>query len=391
MQRIRIRTAALFLVAVLLAIGSHCAAAAVVIIANRTPSPIRFTSQPHAPKADQSPETKGAAENPREAAQKHERHIVHPGECVAVTLESSQRLSVQGADFGAYELQPYHVYYFGSTRAKKIELREIGLQTAPERQNAQRPALIGAESDLHSNQSADDEAQRNRRRTIRVAIFTDDEERAVDQLWKSRFQDRIAAASKVFERSCGMRLAVQSFGRWESDDGVNEFDRSLREFERNVKKPGDAHVAIGFTSQYTITRGRTHLGGTHGPMHSHILLREWSKHVSEPERLELLVHELGHFLGAVHSPESNSVMRSILGDRQARARAFRIAFDPVNALAMSIVGEEVRDRGVSSFAQLSEPSRARLEGIYTTLAQALPDDPAASSYLRYVRRQFRVE
>jgi hypothetical protein len=298
---------------------------------------------------------------------------------------------IRGAEFGGYELQPYHVYYFGSTRAKKIELHEIGLHSAQERRNAQRPLPIGAAGDLEARQSDDDEARHKHRRTISVAVFADDEERAVDQLWKKRFEDRVAAASKIFERSCGMQLAVQSFGRWESDDRVNDFDLSLREFERNVKKPGDAHVAIGFTSQYTITRGRTHLGGTHGPLNSHILLREWSQHVSEPERLELLVHELGHFLGSVHSPESNSVMRSVLGDRQARARAFRIAFDPVNALAMSIVGEEIRDRGISSFAQLSEPARARLEGIYTTLAQALPDDPAAASYLLYVRRQFRVE
>jgi hypothetical protein len=84
-------------------------------------------------------------------------------------------------------------------------------------------------------------------------------------------------------------------------------------------------------------------------------------------------------------------MRSVLGDRQARARAFRTALDPVNALAMSIVGEEIRDRGISTFAQLSEPSRARLEGIYATLAQAMPDDPAARSYLHYVRRRFRID
>lgn len=389
MHQRQCRNIALLLVAVLLAGWSNSAVAAVVIIANRTASPIRFTSQPHT-----APDRKSAKQSPSldpaDSAQKHERYTVHPGDCVAVALESWQLLSIRGVDFGGYDLRPYGAYYFGSTRTKKIELREIGLQTAPVRQQAHTPPLIGAGGDLQSTRSDEGEVDRNRRRTIRVALFADDEEPAVDQLWKRRLQDRIGAASKILERSCGMKLAVQSFGRWDSDDDVNEFDLSLREFERHVR-PGDADVAIGFTSQYTITRGRTHLGGTRGPMHSHILLREWSRHVTEPERLELLIHELGHFLGAVHSPESNSVMRPILGDRQSRARAFRIAFDPVNALAMSIVGEEITDRGVSSFAQLSEPSRARLEGIYATLSQALPDDPAAASYLNYVRRQFRVE
>jgi hypothetical protein len=182
-----------------------------------------------------------------------------------------------------------------------------------------------------------------------------------------------------------MRLAVKSFGTWETNDTVHDFGLTLREFERQVR-PKDVHLAIGFTNQYRITRGRTHLGGTHGPLHTHILLREWSQHVSEPERLELLVHELSHFFGAAHSPEGNSVMRPVLGDRQARARAFRIAIDPVNALAMSVVGEEIRNRGIRSFAQLSEPARKRLESVYTTLAQALPDDPAPMAYLRYLRQ-----
>jgi hypothetical protein len=83
-------------------------------------------------------------------------------------------------------------------------------------------------------------------------------------------------------------------------------------------------------------------------------------------------------------------MRPVLGDRQARARAFRIAIDPVNALAMSVVGEEIRDRGIRTFAQLSPPSRARLEAVYATLGQALPEDPAPRAYLHYLQLQPRV-
>ena len=40
-------------------------------------------------------------------------------------------------------------------------------------------------------------------------------------------------------------------------------------------------------------------------------------------------HELGHFLGSVHSPEADSVMRPVLGDRQSRSVKFRVGFDPV--------------------------------------------------------------
>ncbi|MEX2140489.1 MAG: M12 family metallo-peptidase [Pirellulales bacterium] len=345
------------------------ASAAVVIVANRTETTLRFEAQ-------------------RQQDSSWRRQVIDPGDCVAISLESSETLSIRGADAGSYRLAPYGMYYFGATQSGNIELREIGLAMPEVVARPQEHALLGAQADLGVHMPAKDNKDKDNeaRRSITIAIYVDDEEPTVDQVWRKRLADRVAQASRILERSCGMKLTVKSFGRWETNDAVDDFELSLREFERQVR-PKDVQVAIGFTNQYQITRGRTHLGGTHGPLHSHILLREWSQHVTEPERLELLVHELAHFLGAAHSPENGSVMRPLLGDRQARARAFRIALDPVNALAMSVVGEEIRDRGITSFAQLSEPSRARLEAVYTTLAQSMPNDPAPAAYLRYVKRQ----
>ena len=119
-----------------------------------------------------------------------------------------------------------------------------------------------------------------------------------------------------------------------------------------------------------------------GPFRSHILIREWALHVSEAERLELLIHELGHHLGAAHSPEPDSVMRPILGDRRARRLSFPIRFDAVNTLAMNLLAEEIRLRNVRSIADLSIPTRTRLRQVFTQLAYALPKDPAARQYLR---------
>jgi hypothetical protein len=351
------------------ALTNHVSAA-VVILANRAETAIRFEAL-------------------RQPGTTWRRHVIGPGDCIALALESSETMSVRGAGAGSYRLTPYGMYYFGSTSTGSIELREIGLATPAVVARREEEALIGAQANLGLDAPDESDKGNQSRRTISIAVYVDDEEPTVDQVWRKRLADRVGEASEILERSCGMRLAVKSFGRWETSDAVDDFELSLREFERKVR-PKDVHVAIGFTNQYQITRGRTHLGGTHGPLHSHILVREWSQHVNEPERLELLVHELAHFLGAAHSPESNSVMRPLLGDRQARARAFRIAIDPVNALAMSVVGEEIRDRGITSFAQLSEPSRARLEAVYTTLAQAMPNDPAPNAYLRYVRQHKAV-
>jgi hypothetical protein len=112
------------------------------------------------------------------------------------------------------------------------------------------------------------------------------------------------------------------------------------------------------------------------------LLREWSKHASESEKLELLVHELGHHLGAAHSPERDTLMRPLLADRQSRDKKFVIRFDPLNTLAMNLVAEEVRDRGINNFADLSLPTKWKLRAIYTEIDKALPEDPAARIYVR---------
>ena len=117
-------------------------------------------------------------------------------------------------------------------------------------------------------------------------------------------------------------------------------------------------------------------------MARHILLREWSQYVSEPERLELLVHEVGHFLGAVHSPETDSVMRVILGDKQARVKAFQIHYDPLNTLAMNLVADEWREHPpLHSIFEVSPDTRERLRLVYEAISQTLPTDPAAPQYL----------
>ena len=105
-------------------------------------------------------------------------------------------------------------------------------------------------------------------------------------------------------------------------------------------------MAIGFTTHYEWVQGEMHLGGTHGALASHVLIRESPGQVSEPERLEVLVHELGHFLGAAHTSDKTSVMRPMLGDRQSAAKCFRIGFDAPNTLIMSLVAEEMRTRHI---------------------------------------------
>ncbi len=215
---------------------------------------------------------------------------------------------------------------------------------------------------------------------ITVKILADDDEPAIQRIWEREFRERIAAASEIFEHHCGVRFEVKAVETWISDNRITDFQSSLGEFETKVN-PAPAQVAIGFTSQYAIPRGLTHLGGTRGTLHSHILIREWSQYVTRSERLEILVHELGHFLGASHSADPDSVMRPKLGDRRSHATSFRIGFDPLNTLALNLIGDELRAGEYHGFAAMPLDTRRQLQRIYLALGKDLPDDPAAARFI----------
>ena len=219
---------------------------------------------------------------------------------------------------------------------------------------------------------------------IYVKVLVDEEERTTTGAWQQRLQARVEAASNIINQYTNIHFAVSEFGTWRSDNRINDLNRSLREFEQEVS-PAPVHLAIGFSSQYKFRRGRNGLGGTRGPLHSHIMLRESSPNTQEPERLEALVHELGHFLGAAHSADRNSVMRPVIGDGRTRRSDFRIGFDPRNAQVIQLVGTEVSALGLRRFQQLSAQTRRQLLKQYQQLATELPKDPAAKRFIQMLQ------
>lgn len=218
---------------------------------------------------------------------------------------------------------------------------------------------------------------------IRVKIVVDEEEATRPDVWRKRLTSRLNKASAIIDRYADVRFAVHAFETWDSDDRIQEFSKSLRELEQEVK-PKPSQIVIGFSSQYRFQPGRNNLGGTRGPMNPYILIRENAASVLEPERLEVLVHELGHFLGAAHSGRADSVMRPVVGDGKARARAFQVGFDPHNAEIIRLISGAMRDRRVRGFQQLPKPILQRLRPHYAALASELPGDPAAPRYLFFV-------
>ncbi len=220
---------------------------------------------------------------------------------------------------------------------------------------------------------------------IPVKILVDNHEPATQKVWEPRLRKRVEAASAILERTFSLRLRVVAVEEWRSDDAVTDLREGLREFQEIVD-PQPGWLAIGFSGKFRPVPGRVHLGGARGLLHPHILVSEWSAAMSEPERLEVLLHELGHYLGAIHSPDSRSVMRSILADRQAIERKFTIQYDAVNTLIMFLVAEEIRARQTHRISGLSRATRDRLSQIYQSVAEADPKDTS----VRQLQTQLRM-
>ncbi|HVX15449.1 MAG TPA: M12 family metallo-peptidase [Pirellulales bacterium] len=264
-----------------------------------------------------------------------------------------------------------------------LVLRRIGLVEEADRLEDQpdRPQAKGG----HNPQAETQPAPTPEVHRIPVKILVDDDERAARRVWETRLRGRVQEASRLFETQFGIGFEVLAVETWKSGSDADDFLASLSEFEQAVR-PEPAKIAIGFTSQYQTPEGSAHMGGTRVPLGSHILVREWSQHFSERERYELLVHELGHYLGAVHSPEAASVMRCRMGDRQALAKNFVVGFDPLNALAVGLVAEQLARRPIVRLTDLPPDKLRRLSEIYETVLQALSKDGAAPELLALVGR-----
>jgi hypothetical protein len=322
---------------------------AVVVVANRTRHEVRFTLSP--PQGKPQP------------------YAVKAGALAAVPVSGVMDLVyAAGKEQRHCQLLPDCIYFF-SQLASGLELKEIGLGDNADREKASA-SVPASDSDKPAPA-----------RVLTVKILVDKKERAVRALWEKRVRARIEAASRILEHHCHVQLKVIAAEEWQSDDAADNLGVLLRDFETKVKtKPAD--LAIGFTSQKLGTEGQNPVGVTRRALHDHILIREWWP-PRESGRLEVLLHEIGHYLGAVHSADHESVMRPSIDKLTSKDRINPYpVFDPVNTLAMNLLAEEIFDRGVKRFADLRPGTKQRLRVIYTESSRALPADPTPAQYLR---------
>jgi hypothetical protein len=337
---------------VCLGYAANIGRAAVVVLANRSEDDVRFTIS--------------SAEGPVRPCTLAKREVL------TIPLKRGLEIAFSaGGTRHRCRVRGNEIYCFVGAAAT-MRLKQIGF-----RGTWSQPAQADDNDDAADRPAGKSE---NVLLTVPVKIFVDQSELTVQNVWEKRLRQRIKEASDILERQCRVRLEVVDAGTWESDERRTKLSELMRDF-RVKAAVGKARLAIGFVGPRADMDEDAALGCTPGPLQTHILIRE-KKPRTEPERLEVLVHELGHFLGACHSPESDSVMRPKLGDGRAILRSFRIRFDPVNALVMNLIAEELARRPVRSLGELRPRTRKRLLDIFSTLVRAMPDEPAPVQYVR---------
>jgi hypothetical protein len=321
--------------------------AGVIVIANRSPEEVSFALTPAG----------GAAQD----------HKLPPRELMAVPADGSLSITFPAkGERRTQQLEADRAYAFGDAGGG-LELTGIGSPPRRDRPEATRPESAAART-------------KKEVLTLPVMVLVDQCDPMGRDGWEPRLRKRVEAASAILERQCRVKLEVVAVDTWESDNRLTELNELLRDFEGKVKLVKKARVAIGFTSQRFAHVAGLHLGGIRQPLANHILVREYFPK-SESERLEVLVHELGHFLGATHSPEGGSVMRPNLGDGRSLKSDFPIGLDPLNALAASLVAEDMAGREPKRLGDLSRATRERLAQVYEEISPTIPKDPTPTKYL----------
>jgi tetratricopeptide (TPR) repeat protein len=159
--------------------------------------------------------------------------------------------------------------------------------------------------------------------------------------WQIRLYRQIAAASRVFERKFGVQLELVEAKEWPGTHRVDRLESLLVELGR--LDPGrDVDLVLGLVTALPLATSSMHRLGMSELLGRHLVLCamddavehqaliEALHHLPESERdrvytarlrhkeIVVLLHEIGHALGAIHSGDSEEIMNAEYGPERSR-------------------------------------------------------------------------
>ncbi len=153
-------------------------------------------------------------------------------------------------------------------------------------------------------------------REVGILVLADEEVRAAPD-WRPRITASMEAVSAEFERLFRIRLAIERFADWRSDDALVSLDLLLEKVDAETDRAG-CDVILALTAQKDLDKS---LVGYSMYKEGTILVRLES---GPPGLDRVLEHEWGHVFGAAHVADRASVMNTLLHGRDFDALNSRI-------------------------------------------------------------------
>jgi predicted Zn-dependent protease len=229
--------------------------------------------------------------------------------------------------------------------------------------------------------------------TAKIRVWADDAYRAQNLHWQQTFQDELDAANEVLTATFGVRL-VADYRVWQRHAPGASLEDSLDALAQ--VDTGDAVLSVvGLTSSISLVSATFEQLGLASVGGRHMVIRGYAD-VEERKRFEaaftelraeerdllypsrrrhkttaILLHELGHNLGAEHVPDEDTLMHAVYSERSS-------AFDPhSHEVILAALDQRLhRGRGGAPAAEPATPvapTPVAASGIHPKLVVSIDD------------------
>jgi biopolymer transport protein ExbD len=210
-------------------------------------------------------------------------------------------------------------------------------------------------------------------RTAKIRVWADDDYRAQNGHWQQAFQAELDRANEVLSSEFGVHLEAE-YRAWHHHAIGDTLADSLEALARE-DPGGDVLTVVGLTSSLSIVSatfdqlGLAEIGGAHLVLRGYADVEERRSfdrvfiNVPRAEReamyearrrhrtTAIILHELGHNLGALHRADADTLMSAMYSERMT-------AFDPVSHATILATLDERLGRPPTPAAEPDAPDAA---------------------------------